>query len=84
LDDKRKSLDDKRKPHKGTVCKNPKTSINLSLSFLIIRQKKLYYKMTAGCFSRNIRNMKKIFFKEKENFKGRKVIKQIIENDNFS
>ena len=26
--------------------------------FFIIKQKKLYYKMTAGCFSRNIRNMK--------------------------
>ncbi len=30
--------------HHGAVCKNPKTSINWSLGFLIIKQsKKLYY-----------------------------------------
>jgi hypothetical protein len=39
--------------------------------FFIIKQKKLYNKMTAGCFSRNIRNINNTISKENENLKGK-------------
>ncbi len=70
--------------HKGTICKNPKTSINWSLGFYNKAKKNCTIRWQQDVLAETSETWKNTISKENENFKGRKVIKLIIENDNFS